>query len=104
MAPQVILKRLLDCSEEVAWVKRLILCEECISYPRSGFRNDLSFSRVFTACFFHLDFLWQQGHLLNLSDQFRKKFHYIDPLRVVVSHLGNFFGYFVPGVHSQELT
>ena len=55
MVPQVILKRLLDCSEEVGLVKRLNLYEECIGYPQSGLRNDLSFSRVFTACFFLLD-------------------------------------------------
>ena len=43
--------------EEVALVKRLTLCEDGIGYPQSGFRNNLSFSRVVTACFFHLNFL-----------------------------------------------
>ena len=69
MAPQVILKRLLNFSEEVALVKRLTLCMESISYPQSGFRNDLSFSRVFRSMYFYLDFLHQRGHLHNLSDQ-----------------------------------
>ena len=56
-----VVKRLLDCSEEVALVKRLTLCEECKGYPQSGFRNDLPFSRDFTACFFHLGFMQQWG-------------------------------------------
>ena len=33
-------------SEEVALVKRLVYCVECINYPLSGFRNNLLFSSV----------------------------------------------------------
>ena len=42
----MILKRLLDFFGEVAIVKRLTYVVECTSYPLSGYKNDLSFSRV----------------------------------------------------------
>ena len=36
------------------------------------------------------------GHLLDLSTSSEVSSHYIDSLRVVVSHLGNFHGYLLP--------
>ena len=46
-------------SGEVALVKRLTYCVECIGYPQSGYINNLSSSSF--SLFFHLDFLWQRG-------------------------------------------
>ena len=72
MAPQVILK--------VAGLIRGSCVGEEADYSDDLY-VDINQASEMTCCstefftaFFHLDFLRQQGHLLNLSDQIRKKF------------------------------
>ena len=74
MMPFGDLKRLLGFSGEVALVKRMTLCVECIGYLQSSFRNDLSFSSISKHFSSILTFCGNKGHLLNLSDQLRRKF------------------------------
>ena len=62
-------------SGKVALVKRLTLW--CRMYRLSIHYHASEMtcrSPVFHSVFFHLDFLWQWGPLLNLSDQLRRKF------------------------------
>ena len=54
-------------------VKRLILCDDLYVNINQATEMTCHSPECFTV-FFHLDFLWQRGHLLNLIDQLRRKF------------------------------